>query len=309
MTLSRQNLPLGIIHFMLFPETMRGQGPVVETLKSLVEDPDFRFLEVTHIEDSGARAEAAAMLRESGKGYAYGAQPCLLSRKQDLNHPDAATRMEAVDTVKRAVDEAAEIGAGVLAFLSGKDPGPADRPAARGRLRESVLSICAHTRSADPEMRVILETFDRVPFGKNALIGPTREAVEFAELVREEFPDFSIMLDLSHLPLLSESPLPALEAARDVLGHAHVGNCVMRWADHPAYGDEHPMFGIAEGENGAGELAEYLDALARIGYLNAVAPRPVSFEVKPMPGQKAAEVLANAKQTLDEAWRILGWPE
>lgn len=302
-------LPLGVVHFMAYPQTIRGEGPVVETLRSLVEDDDFSFLEITHIKDAGERKEAAAMLKESGKRYAYGAQPCLLIGKHNLNDKDSSQRQAAVDALKRAVDEAVEIGAEAVAFLSGKDPGPAERASAVELLGDSVRQACRHARNVNPGLKIILESFDRVPFGKNALIGPTEEAVKFVKLIRNEFPNFSLMLDLSHLPLLGEKPEFALTRAKDVLGHAHIGNCVMREPGHPAYGDEHPAFGIAPGENGAPELAEFLKALARIGYLTEQSPRPVSFEVKPMKDEKSVEVIANAKQTLHKAWKILGWPE
>ena len=309
MSLSMSKLPLGVVHFMLYPETMRGDGPVVETLRTLIEDPDIQFIEITHVEDDGARREVAEMLRESGKGCAFGAQPCLLSRRLDLNDANPTKRSEAVDAMKRSVDETVEVGVRAISFLSGKDPGEQYRDEARERLHRSVRDICAHARSANPEMQVFIETFDRVPFGKNALVGPTAEAVEFARIVRRDFPDFGLLLDLSHLPLLGESPRQALTLAKDVLGHAHMGNCVLRKPDHPAYGDEHPPFGIEEGENGASELAEYLAELARIGYLNETSPRPASFEIKPLPGQTSADALANGKATLTQAWRILGWPE
>jgi len=308
MSCARNQLPLGIIHFMAFPQVMRGEGSVVETLQVLVDDPDFRFLEVTHIEDAGARRKAAALLRASGKRYAFGAQPCLLSRKLNLNDPDETGRMAAVDAMKRAIDEANEIGAESIAFLSGKDPGPDDRSEGYRLLADSVLRILAYARAKNPELKLLLETFDRVPFGKNALVGPTREATVFVNALRRQYPDFSLLLDLSHLPLLGETAETMLTTAKETLGHIHVGNCVMRDPNHAAYGDEHPPFGIDGGENGVGELAEFLRVLDEIGYLNEEAPGAVSFEVKPLAGQESADAIANAKATLDAAWAQLGWP-
>ncbi len=309
MTLSLSKLPLGIIHFMAYPQTIRGEGPVVDTLRTLVEDADFSFIELTHIEDGGARSEAAAMLRESGKRYAYGAQPCLLTRKHNLNDNDSSKRQAAIDTLKHAIDEAVEIGAEAVAFLSGKDPGPGERALATGLLKGSVRAVCQHARAAKSDLKIILESFDRVPFGKNTLIGPTDEAVTFVKSIRSEFLNFSLMLDLSHLPLLGETPDLAITTAKDVLGHVHIGNCVMRDPNHPAYGDEHPSFGIEAGENGAPELAEFLKVLEQIAYLNQESPKVVSFEVKPMEGENTADVIINAKETLNKAWKILGWPE
>jgi sugar phosphate isomerase/epimerase len=308
MSCARTELSLGIIHFMAFPQVMRGEGPVVETLRLLVDDLDFHFLEVTHIEDAGARREAGAMLRDSGKRYAFGAQPCLLSRQLSLNDPDESRRLVAVESMKRLIDEANEIGAESIAFLSGTDPGPADRAEGYRLLADSTLRILAYARAKNPELKLLLETFDRVPYGKNALAGPTREATVFVTALRRQYPDFSLLLDLSHMPLLGETAETMLVTAKETLGHIHLGNCVMRDPNHAAYGDEHPPFGIDGGENGAAELAEFLRVLGEIGYLDEEAPGAVSFEVKPLAGQEPADAIANAKATLDAAWAQLGWP-
>ena len=50
-----------------------------------------------------------------------------VSIKLNLNSFDEAERQEAVDEVKSGVDEAYEIGAKGLAFLSGTDPGGQER--------------------------------------------------------------------------------------------------------------------------------------------------------------------------------------
>jgi sugar phosphate isomerase/epimerase len=112
------------------------------------------------------------------------------------------------------------------------------------------------------------------------------------------------MLDLSHLPLLGETAKGMLTAGKPFLKHIHIGNCVMKDASHPAYGDEHPRFGIPGGENGVDELDEFLRVLLDIGYLDGKTPRPVSFEVKPIAafGETTAAVVAGSKRTLNQAW-------
>jgi len=301
MKLSRSDIPFGIIHFMAYPATIRGGGPVVETLKTVAEDDYFRLIELTHIESDQQRKEAVSILRNAGKRYAYGAQPCLLINKANLNDPDKDARNTAVTIVKNAVDEATEIEAEALAFLSGKDPGQEKRAEAKKLLADSVLQICSYAGSRNPELNIILETFDRAIFGKNALLGPTCESVEFAQSIRNDFQDFGLMIDLSHLPILGEASRDALTAAKDVLSHIHVGNCVIRHPEHPAYGDEHPQFGIEEGENGVEELTEFMKILTEIEYLNADSCGAVSFEVKPMPGQDSSDVIQNAKDTMNLA--------
>lgn len=40
------HMRLGIVHFKAFPEVVRGEGPVVETLRKIVEDDFFTAVEV-----------------------------------------------------------------------------------------------------------------------------------------------------------------------------------------------------------------------------------------------------------------------
>ncbi len=307
-------MSVGIVHFMAFPETGQGEAAVVETLKTLCEDDYFQAIEVTAIRDDAARQRAIELVRDSGKKVVFGAQPVLLAGRHDLNSTAPRTRQAALDAVRAVIPQAKEWGACGLAVLSGPDPGEAKRPLAKTMLCASLkeLSECSRRAGGPP---VLLETFDRVAFGKNCLIGPSEEAAWIADRVHPYYRGFGLVLDLSHLPLLGESPDHALKTVRQDLRHVHIGNCVMRAPSHPAYGDQHPMFGIPEGENGVEQLAAFLKALIEIRYLGdpataGAAPEAsnrniVSFEVKPFGAQTSAQVIENAKQTLDAAWKAL----
>lgn len=297
---------VGLIHFMAYPQVMKGDGPILETLQKICEDEYFTFVEVTWMKDPEVRKQAAKMIEQSGMKCAFGAQPTLLSQKLNLNDPDEAGRKKAVDQIKACIDEAYELNASGLAFLSGRDPGEAGREDGLQLLFESTLDICDYAAERG-EMPIALETFDQVEYGKNTILGPTEVAVDFATAVQAYYPNFGLMLDLSHLPLLHETPWSMLQAAKDVLVHVHIGNCVMRDAQHPAYGDEHPRFGISGGQNGVVELTEFLEGLFRFGYFDGETPRPLSFEVKPIAayGESSELVIANAKRALNKAWAML----
>ena len=297
---------VGILHFMAFPQCANGEGPILETLGKICADDYFTLVEITWIRDPEIRKAAKAMLAQSGMKYVFGSQPPLLSQKLNPNDPDEADRRKAVDQIKANIDEAAEMGCGGLSFLSGKYPGAADKARGLELLYESVTEICEYAKSKG-NLPIALETFDQVLYGKNTLIGPTADAVSFAVKVRATYPDFGLLLDLSHMPLLGESAKEMLIPAKDVLVHVHIGNCVMRDPSHPAYGDNHPSFGVPGGENGADELAAFLECLFEIGYLDGETPRPISFEVKPMAalGESSEIVIANSKRTLNKAWALL----
>ena len=296
----KEYFKLGIIHFMAYPETMKGEGPILETLTQIVRDSDFQVVELTWIKDKEVRKAVLDLLKSANLEAAYGAQPRLLSKKLNLCDLDVQAREAAIAEVKESIDEAHYLGAKRVAVLSGKDPGNERRNESKVKLIESLKEISDY--AMEQKIDILLEQFDRVPYGKNCLIGPTVEAMEIIE--RTDCFNLGLMIDLSHLPLLEETAEQSLGLAKKYLRHVHIGNCVKKNPDHPAYGDEHPRFGIPEGENGVQELEEFLQELFKIGYLKKrETDQPIiSFEVKPMKNESSDEVIANAKKTLFQAW-------
>lgn len=293
-------MKVGIIHFMASPQTIKGDGPILETLEKIAVDDFFDCVEVSWIKDDATRAKARDLLASSKLTVAYGAQPRLLTQKLDVNSLDTAERCRAVDEVKRGVDEAREIGAVGIAFLSGKAPDKTKTSEYRKVFIESAIEICEHAKG----LPVHLETFD-MDIDKCCFIGQSAMAAEICREVRKRCKNFGLMLDLSHLPLQYEKASTALSNVADCLTHAHMGNCCMRDKSHPAYGDQHPRFGIPGGEIDVDELADFLAQLFKCGYL-AAGKRPIlSFEVKPLPGEISDVVIANAKRTFRAAWSKL----
>ena len=297
-------MSVGIVHFMAFPEAMKEEVSVVETLQALCGDDYFQAVEVTAVKDAMVRRRAIEAVQKAGKKVAFAAQPLLLAGKHDLSSLDPVIRQAAVDAVRAVIPQAVEWRACGLAVLSGPDPGESKRPQAMAMFIASLKELCeVSRRSSGPP--ILLEVFDRAPFGKNCLIGPTEEAAQIADKVAPFYRTFGLMVDLSHLPLLGETPERALKTAAADLKHVHIGNCVLRDKSHPAYGDNHPVFGIPEGENGVQQLAAFLKGLLEIGYIAEGKRNIVSFEVKPFGGQTSEQVILNAKETLDAAWKAL----
>ena len=295
-------MKVGIVHFMAFPETMKGEGPVWETVKKIAQDDFFSAIEITSIKDAAQREAVAKLLRDSRMTVGFGGQPALLSAKLDLNSPEEEKRRAAVDRIKSCVDEAALLGAQAVAILSGPDPG-SNRELGITQLIKSLKEICEYARGhKDPA--IILETFDS-EIDKRCLIGPSPDALRVAKEVKATFPKFGLMVDLSHLPLQKETPKQALGMLKDYLLHVHIGNCVMKDKSHPAYGDLHPGFGVPGGEVDVPEVTSFLRALFEVGYLGEGKRPVVAFEVKPMAGESSEAVMAGAKRTLLEAWARL----
>lgn len=295
----RRYIKVGLIHFMAFPEAMKGEGPIRETVGRILRDDFFDAIEIAWIKDGAVRAEVKKMLDQAHVAVGYGASPRLLTTGLNPNDLDEAGRRLAVATLREGIDEAYELGAKGYGFLSGRyDPDGVE--AGMDALERSVRELSAYAASKG-DLRLLLEVFD-YDVDKRSLIGPTERAKAFCERVRD-LTNFALMVDLSHIPLMHETIEESLLPVAPYVGHAHMGNAVAR-AGLPGYGDLHPRFGFPGGANDVKELAEYLRALIRIGYLKEGEPRIVSFEVKPFGDEDPELVIASAKRTLNLAWAM-----
>src|SRR5665647_587929 len=110
---------VGLIHFMAYPDTMKGEGPILDTIRKICVDDYFNAIEITWIKDTEVRQKVKKMLDSSHMMVAYGAQPRLLTTGLNINDMDEEGRMKALETLKEGIDEAYEMGAVGFAFLSG----------------------------------------------------------------------------------------------------------------------------------------------------------------------------------------------
>ena len=295
-------MKVGLIHFMAYPSTMRGEGPIIETIRKIAVDDYFNAIEITWIKDPAVREQAKKMLDASHMTVAYGGQPRLLTTGLNINDINEEGRQKAVETLKEGIDEAYEMGAVGFAFLSGKYE-KEQKEEAYKVLVKSTKELCAYAKIKG-NIKVVHEVFD-YDIDKKSLVGPVGLAKRYAEDITMKFDNFGLMVDLSHLPLIRETAEQAILPIKEYIVHAHMGNCVVKDSILPAYGDVHPRFGFPGGENDVDELVAYLKVLLQIGFLNVKSPPIVSFEVKPFGDEDADIVVANAKRVLNLAWSKL----
>src|SRR5687768_18121277 len=110
-------MTVGIVHFMAFPQTMGGSGPIVETVGQIANDPFFGAVEVGPVADAAARRQLADMLKSKGFQVGFGLQPIELANKLDINALDEGVRATSLEKIKEGIDMAAEIGASRLGLL------------------------------------------------------------------------------------------------------------------------------------------------------------------------------------------------
>ena len=292
-------MKVGLIHFMAYPTTIKGEGPILETIRKIVVDDYFTAIEITTIKDTEERKKVKKMLETSHMSIAYGAQPILLTTGLNINDLNEEGRQKALNRLIEGIDEAYEMGATGFAFLSGKYEEDKKEESYQALLKSTDV-LCRYAKDKG-NMKIALEVFD-YDVDKKSLIGPAPLALRFAKEVREKHSHFGLMVDLSHIPLIHENIKDSMYMLKDYIIHAHIGNCVVKNENLPAYGDAHPRFGFPDSENDIDQVVEYLKVLMEIGFLNEEKPPIVSFEVKPFGDEDSDIVVANAKRTLNEAW-------
>ncbi|WP_088226657.1 TIM barrel protein [Desulfosporosinus sp. FKB] len=295
----RKYMKVGLVHFMAYPYTENGNGPILETLKKLALDDYFEVVEITWIKDLEIRKKAKKIIETSHMELTYAGMPRLLTTKQNINSLYEEERLLAVSNLKEGIDEAYEMGALDFAFLSGKYSIEKKEEAYR-TLVNSTKELCTYAKSKG-NMKVALEVFD-YDVDKCSIIGPVELTKRYVEEICKEYDNFGLMVDLSHLPQLRETVGESLIPVKDYIIHAHIGNTVIKDKLCPAYGDTHPRFGFPDSENDVEEIAAYLKVLLSIGYLNKKNRPVVSLEVKPYGEEDPDLIIANAKRALNLAW-------
>ena len=293
---------VGLIEFMAYPAGLKGEDKdILERVKRIAYDDYFDAIELTWIKDDAARKEAAKLLDVAKMTVCYGAQPRLLTTGMNPNHLDEAERKKAEATLMEAIDEAQELGAKGMAFLSRqweKDT----MQQSYAQLLKTTRNLCDYAKTKC--MNVVLEVFD-FDIAKSSLIGPAPLAARFAADMRTTHSNFGLMIDLSHIPMTYESPEFVVRTLRPYLVHFHIGNTVCTDPSDEGYGDEHQRFGFPGGSNDTAQVLEFLRVLKNEGFFNAEEPYVLSFEVRPFKDEDPEAVIANAKRTLNRAWALL----
>jgi hypothetical protein len=278
-----------VVTFMAFPgprlgrSAQLGEAPekyLRDSINFIKKTGFFDAIEVTHIKDPEIRDRMAALYKKHKFHVTYCAQPVQLINEDNLIAPtdicsiDELERANAVARLKECLDEAYDIGAKQFCFLSGADP-----------------------------MLITLESFDRDD-GKNMkgqLIGPSNEARELAEIIKDEdgWQNFGLLYDLSHMFLLKNGydheDVSTIRMLAPYLNWIHIANSVLDKAD-PLYGDTHVSMDYPNGTVTPQILANFLKTLNEIHFQGGVG-----FEVMPHDRQLSNSVVNIAIAAYQEA--------
>lgn len=288
---------VGTIQWMTHPARYCS---VVESVRRICSDEYFDAYEITHIADPKDRERVKHMLEQSHMKVCYGAQPLLLGPKLNPNDREEEKRKAAERVLTDAVDDAAYMGAGGIAFLAGKWE-EETREEQYGQLLKTTRAVCDH--AAAKNMTVELEVFD-YDVDKAALIGPAPLAARFAADMRTTHSNFGLLIDLSHIPITHEETAFVIRTCRPYITHLHLGNAVAEKGKE-GYGDLHQRFGYPNSANDVQELVEYFRVLKEEGFFRKDDPYVLSMEVTPTETEDADIVLANTKRVINRAWALV----
>lgn len=288
---------VGTIQWMSYPPE---RYDLLESVRAICANPFFSVLEITAIQDMRDREKVKDMLRQAHMKVGFGAQPILMGQKLNPNDLDEGKRKEAELVLRQAVDEAEEMGAEGIAFLSGHWDSD-HKDIQYNQLRKTTEALCAYAR--EKNMKIELEVFD-YDMDKKSLIGPAPLAARFAADVRCGYSNFGLLVDLSHFPTTYEDSRTAIRTMRPYITHFHIGNAVVK-PGCEGYGDQHPRFGFPQSANDVEELLEFFRVLKEEGFFNEKRPYILSAEVKPRQHEDAALVLAGTVRTIERAWALL----
>ena len=291
---------IGIVLTQAYPEASKSEVAFNSALKKILEDEYFELVEISQLPYPSLNESVPELIRSAHMDFTYCGHSRLFANKLNINSLDENERIAAVNEMKKGLDEAAAFGASGFQFLS--------RTYDEDKIEEHIEALCRSTReiceyAKQYDLPVTLEIFD-YDIDKKSLLGPIDRVTAFSEKVKD-LDNFGFMVDCSHIPLIRETLSENLDSIKDRILHAHMGNAQMVDPSDPAYGDMHPRFGYPKSENDTPYLAAFLQKLKDFGYIYEGGSNPLSFEIRPVPGEDPAIVIANAKRCLNKAWRMV----
>lgn len=139
----------------------------------------------------------------------------------------AADRATVLDDNRRAVEEAAELGADVLVLVCGPLP-DTDLPAARDRVRSGVEALLPFAREAGVKLGI--EPLHPMMIAERSVVSTLGQALDLAEDLDAAGDDLGVVVDAYHVwwdPALAEQ---IARAAGRILGY-HVSDWLPRTTD------------------------------------------------------------------------------
>jgi len=183
----------------------------------------------------------------------------------NLSSPNKELREESVQEMKKCIDDAYFYGTSSLLLNSGRSPDNGEDEVAYEYLKKSLEELLKYMdeKAKDYRLNLTLEPGD-TGVDSFSLIGSTDLAIKLVREIREQYKNFGLTMDTSHLRQLDEEPLDSIKKAFPYCNHIHLANCIIKDKTSNLYGDKHPEFGIEGGEISIEELRNILETIKKI---------------------------------------------
>jgi sugar phosphate isomerase/epimerase len=277
----------------VYPEGLRRPGDVLAALREAASAGFYGRCEIPILEDSVERAQARAVVAESGIKVTCWPSDVFRREQIDLSSSDRAKRARSVARTIELMDLAAECGADNFGVLSGPNPGESKKSASLAAFAESLVTL-GRAAERNAGMRVALEPLDHEAH-KKALVGPITMAIRLVSEVRDSTKSVFLGWDSGHAALNGEDVVESMRQAAPYTCQLHLSNPVLDRAD-PLFGDHHyPIGGF-----GAGTSAEFERILAAA----KSCPFPcgpqisVAIEVRTQDGRTPGDTLRDVEQLM-----------
>ncbi|MFB5675096.1 TIM barrel protein [Paenibacillus terreus] len=293
----REKLEISIVHPGLWPSSASDVKEWEHSVRSVLEDPFFERIEIAPIADQQRRQQFNEWLRIANMKATYLLQPLIFGNGYDLQSSDTGEKMLAVNRIIEAMDEAVESGADRVAVISGPKAPQEDTEAQLDRLCDLLLLL--DQAATERKLQLDLELFD-TDVDKKRLFGDSTMAAKLMGRLEKQTTNLSLLVDLSHVPLLRETIEDTVFNTKTWLGHVHIGNCSTK-RDDARYGDKHPYFGYPNGCHHVTEVTRFLQALHDVGYLTLERKAGLGIEIMTAVDEEPGLLIAGAKRTLIQA--------
>ncbi|MBQ8140659.1 MAG: TIM barrel protein [Clostridia bacterium] len=288
---------LGLVHHLLYPKCTIDPDYHMETLLEFVQRDDIEALDCCLPYGEERRRRMIPVIRSCGKDVSY-ALHLFPARKISLSSLDFQEQALTKLVLKDQIEMAAAIGSTGFVYVSGADV-PENREGALEAFVDFTRWFCEELKVYN--ISALLEPFDRT-IDKKYLLGPIDDCVSFVEKIKEDYDNIGIELDMAHLPLMFEGFESSIKRCGKHIKRVHLGNCVLKDAAHPLYGDKHPPMNFEGGEIAEDELTRILSSLLEVGFLSKEDRKPLIMEMTPFPGKTPEYTIEKTYELLEKSW-------
>lgn len=212
------------------------KGVIPQAIDRIAEEGFYLGVEIADVIDAYDRKKIGQSIRSCPISLTLWLTRILNRENLNLSSLDEIHRRKSVGRLKEYMEQVVECGATKLGIYSGPDPGQDLRSAATRQLFTSLCELC-ECASTFGNMQVLLEPIDRDAH-KNALIGPTSEAVSVISEVYQHYTNVGLCWDSAHIALCGEDILKSLAASSTHVIQMHLSNAVLDRSSSD-FGDHH----------------------------------------------------------------------